>query len=501
MTIRRPTLWPLAVTVLSEFASFLPTPPADAGAVSSTSVFVTAAATVVPGKAGEPGGFLEASTPQPSDSPRESSPALVPLGQAESDVATFTKAADPADPDQPAPAEQHGAHTFPSREPPPVGQPRASTSNETRARVSSLLAKAGEPRPVAGGLPTTFQSLLESNSSVSNLLELSDEMLENATKLIAAAAAVDALQGKQLFPNSSLAVDARSATNEPVQPELRRREEATIKELADHSGKLQQLFNQLESDLVSDQGEDALDAHTNQPAAHKELAMAGIDDSEIPAALAEPSLNLRVGSPAPSSEEAEEENFRLLVTGLLLAVLLAVVGVGFCIYRYVLGTPRAVPVDETTGTTSDGTTSYVIRIVKARVRDLPSRTALAWQIHVGGENPRPSRFTKDALWDAPVDRLDVDVQDPREKISVAVLAASADGLEPPATLATVEVPAAVLLAEARGNKEKVANAGGDSAYVHEKKLALYPRGELVLDYSLIAFFHWYVGGEKDALRQ
>ena len=35
------------------------------------------------------------------------------------------------------------------------------------------------------------------------------------------------------------------------------------------------LFNQLESDLVSDQGEDALDAHTNQPAAHKELAMAG----------------------------------------------------------------------------------------------------------------------------------------------------------------------------------------------------------------------------------
>ena len=47
---------------MSEFASFLPTPPADAGAVSSTSVFVTAAATVVPGKAGEPGGFLEAST-------------------------------------------------------------------------------------------------------------------------------------------------------------------------------------------------------------------------------------------------------------------------------------------------------------------------------------------------------------------------------------------------------------------------------------------------------
>ena len=39
-----------------------------------------------------------------------------------------------------------------------------------------------------------------------------------------------------------------------------------------------------------------------------------------------------------------------------------------------------------------------------------------------------------------------------------------------------EVPAAVLLAEARGNKEKVANAGGDSAYVHEKKLALCAAG-------------------------
>ena len=39
-------------------------------------------------------------------------------------------------------------------------------------------------------------------------------------------------------------------------------------------------------------------------------------------------------------------------------------------------------------------------------------------------------------------------------------------------MTTMEVPAAVLLAEARGNKEKVANAGGDAAYVHEKKLAL-----------------------------
>ena len=39
---------------------------------------------------------------------------------------------------------------------------------------------------------------------------------------VEAAPEVDALQGKQLFPNSSLSMDARSATNEPVQPELRR---------------------------------------------------------------------------------------------------------------------------------------------------------------------------------------------------------------------------------------------------------------------------------------
>ena len=37
-------------------------------------------------------------------------------------------------------------------------------------------------------------------------------------------------------------------------------------------------------------------------------------------------------------------------------------------------------------------------------------------------------------------------------------------------------------------------SGGDEVYVHEKKLALYPRGELVIEYSLIAFFHWYVAG-------
>jgi hypothetical protein len=277
--------------------------------------------------------------------------------------------------------------------------------------------------------------------------------------------------------------------------DLRRREEATIKELADHSGKLQKLFEQLESDLVSDGSEDALDAHG--PTAHKELSMAGIDETELSAVaeadaaaapLAKPTLR---EAPPPLDDE---ENFRLLITGLLVAVLCSVAGVGFCIYRHVLASPRPV-VDETVGAGSDGSTSYVIRIVKCRVVDLPSRTALAWQISVGGENPRPSRFSKDMVWDAPVDRLDVDVSDPREKISVAVLAAS-DGLEKPATLATVDVPAAVLLAEAKGNKEKVANASGDAAYVHEKTLALYPRGQLVLDYSLIAFFHWYVGGEK-----
>merc|ERR550537_1725663 len=72
-----------------------------------------------------------------------------------------------------------------------------------------------------------------------------------------------------------------------------------------------------------------------------------------------------------------------------------------------------------------------------------------------------------------------------------------ESLGPPTKIATVEIPATVLLAEASGKKERVLS-GGDEVYVHEKKLALYPRGELVLEYSLIAFFHWYVGGDASS---
>lgn len=469
MFIRRPILWPLAVTVLSEFAG-LGTPEGGAR------VYVTAAATVAP-IAGP--GFLEATYhDQPSDH------WLSPSGGRAANAKAFEKAEDLANKSD----SKDYVDMFNAESP-------LSDDADVLALTQALMAPHSKRRAKGPTeAPMSFESLLESNSSVSNLLELSDEMLENATQIIAVAAEVDAAHGKRLFPNSSL---PRPAQNEP-NPKLRRREEDTIKELADHSGKLQRLFEQLEADLVSEGGEDALDAHAD-PALHKELSMAGIDeDATLEAAsleqvedVEERKSHLRQAEPPLE----DESNFRYLITGLLVAVLCSVAGVGFCIYNSLL-TPRPAFVDDTAGSTSDGSTSYVIRIVKARVEDLPSRAALAWQISVGAENPRPSRFTKDMLWDAPVDRLDVDVSDPREKISVAVLAASPDGLQPPATLATVEIPAAVLLAEARGNKEKVANASGDTAYVHEKRLALYPRGELVLDYSLIAFFHWYVGGEK-----
>jgi hypothetical protein len=103
------------------------------------------------------------------------------------------------------------------------------------------------------------------------------------------------------------------------------------------------------------------------------------------------------------------------------------------------------------------------------------------------------------VWDAPVDRLDVEVSEQREKISVEILQQS-ETLGPPSTIGTVEIPAGVLLAEASQKKEKVMS-GGDGAYLHEKKLALYPRGELVLSYSLIAFFHWYVKGEEQPTKR
>ena len=54
-----------------------------------------------------------------------------------------------------------------------------------------------------------------------------------------------------------------------------------------------------------------------------------------------------------------------------------------------------------------------------------------------------------------MDRLDVEVAEQREKISVEVLQQS-ESLGPPTKIATVEIPATVLLAEASGKKERVA---------------------------------------------
>jgi hypothetical protein len=337
-------------------------------------------------------------------------------------------------------------------------------------------------------------SLLESNSSAESLLELSDTMLENASQLIHTLAQVDSLQGHRMFPHANMTgVPRLSKVNAPA---LRRREEQTIKELADHSGKLQRLFEKLEHDLTTeDYGADSLDMHG--PVSHAEL----VEDS-IPDVIEEdkPSTggNLRT-HPAPGTSYSllvqDQKTFRLAIVALLVGIFFAVSMIGIVLhYRNQNDTTlRESGHDQTS---EKGSTQYVIRVHKVGVVDLPSRTALAWQISVSGENPRPSRFTNLAVWDAPVDRLDVEVAEQREKISVEVLQQS-ESLGPPTKIATVEIPATVLLAEASGKKERVLS-GGDEVYVHEKKLALYPRGELVLEYSLIAFFHWYVGGEKSA---
>jgi hypothetical protein len=302
-------------------------------------------------------------------------------------------------------------------------------------------------------------TLLESNKS-GDLLELSDAMLSNASTLIETA--VEAV-------NSSVSHGVGVPRLSPL-----RREEETIKELADHSGKLQRLFKKLEKDLTADYdyGSDSIDALG--PASHIELSEDTID--WIPQ-----EKNLRTHDEGEQKQQA----FRGLIIVLLSGILLVGVGVLFW-----LQARAPAPASEEK---PRGSMQYVIRIERARIADLPSRTALAWQIAVGNEKPRPSRFTNLSVWDAPLDRLDVEVAGDKEKISVEILQQSAS-LGPPATIGTVEIPARVLLAEATRNKEKVMS-GCDGAYMHEKKLALYPRGELVLEYSLIAFFHWYVSGE------
>merc|ERR1719236_323222 len=101
-------------------------------------------------------------------------------------------------------------------------------------------------------------------------------MLENASQLIHTITQVNSLDGRKMFPNSTMTgVPRLSKLNAP---ELRRREEETIKELADHSGKLQRLFEKLEKDLAAgdyDYGADSLDAHG--PVSHAQLAEDTID--------------------------------------------------------------------------------------------------------------------------------------------------------------------------------------------------------------------------------
>jgi len=233
------------------------------------------------------------------------------------------------------------------------------------------------------------------------------------------------------------------------------------------------------------------------PVSHAELVEDSIPDvieEDKPAAGA----NLRT-HPAPGSSYSllvrDQKSFRLAIVAILVGIFFAVSLLGIIIHYRTQNEHLLNKLDDTEPK-EGGSTQYVIRVHKVSVMDLPSRTALAWQISVAGENPRPSRFTNLAVWDAPVDRLDVEVAQQGEKIAVEVLQQS-EVLGPPTKVATVEIPATVLLAEASGKKERVLS-GGDEVYVHEKKLALYPRGELVIEYSLIAFFHWYVGGDKGA---
>jgi hypothetical protein len=257
---------------------------------------------------------------------------------------------------------------------------------------------------------------------------------------------------------------------------------------------LQRLFEKLEHDLTTeDYGADSLDMHG--PVSHAELVEDTIPDVIEDDAPTSSGGNLRT-HPAPGTSYSllvrDQKTFRLAIVALLVGIFFAVSMLGIILhYR---SQPDFLSGDHTQGEKEGkGSTQYVIRVHKVGIEDLPSRTALAWQIAVSGENPRPSRFTNLAVWDAPVDRLDVEVAEQHEKISVQVLQQS-ESLGPPTKIATVEIPATVLLAEASGKKERVLS-GGDEVYVHEKKLALYPRGELVLEYSLIAFFHWYVAGD------
>merc|ERR1719281_2162037 len=109
-------------------------------------------------------------------------------------------------------------------------------------------------------------------------------------------------------------------------PALRRREEETIKELADHSGKL-------EHDLTTeDYGADSLDMHG--PVSHAEL----VEDS-IPDVIEEDepksSGNLRT-HPEPGTAYSllvrDQRTFRLAIVALLVGIFVAVTMLGVVLH-------------------------------------------------------------------------------------------------------------------------------------------------------------------------
>merc|ERR1719198_2868616 len=137
-------------------------------------------------------------------------------------------------------------------------------------------------------------------------------MLENASQLIHTLAQVDSLEGHRMFPNSTLTgVPRLSKVNTPA---LRRREEQTIKELADHSGKLQRLFEKLEHDLTTeDYGADSLDVHG--PVSHAELVEDSIPDvieEDTPAAGKTLRTHPAEGT-AHSLLAQDQKSFRLVI--------------------------------------------------------------------------------------------------------------------------------------------------------------------------------------------
>lgn len=368
------------------------------------------------------------------------------------------------------------------------------------------------------------------NASVDALLQLSEEVLDQTAQLLPVGLNASAKPGRQ-------------------------REEQTLAALADHSGQLERLFHQLRDEMETQDGDgtdeelsedkalekrhslsageeeqlalrageqvqeeeahedaqaegetDKLRLFSEAPAAHRIAAAAGIGDS----LLAQPTMagTMAHDKAAPPQHKPVVRHDTGSTTGAKLGVaflVLCVFLVGVCAYvlqnRLEDSKPEEKPAESPRPTRGaeprEGKTSYVVRVVRVRVEGLTAQ-ALAWQLQVGDQQPRPSRFATNWVWDAPVDRLDVDVDSPTEKLSIALLEQPTSLLDPPTTIANVELAAGVLLAEARKHQEKVKSSRQADQYVHEKRFALPRGGSLVLEYSLIAFFHWYVGGEHAA---